>query len=304
MKIVVLGIGGVGGVVGGALARVNAETYFCARGENLQAIRQSGLTVRSALFGNFTVRPKAASENAADFGTADVVFVACKGCGIEAACRTIAPTVGPETIVAPLLNGVMVSEVMEPLLPRCVTTDAAIRVFSHIESPGRVVHTSGPCSVVMGMKDGGRLAKLEAAAELLNCAGVKTRISGDILSESWAKYVTMCSNSVLFCYYDGPAGTVREDPDHEKVLRAIVGSMAAIAAAKGATLPTDTVDRHIEAFSKMPPDTMTSLYRDLSGGRPAAETELRHLVGRFVEFSDQTGIPAPYHRAVYDKYGG
>lgn len=31
MKIAVLGIGGVGGIVGGALAKSHAETYFCVR---------------------------------------------------------------------------------------------------------------------------------------------------------------------------------------------------------------------------------------------------------------------------------
>lgn len=51
MKIAVLGIGGVGGIVGGALAKNYTETYFYVRGKNLDAIRRRGLRVRSALLG-------------------------------------------------------------------------------------------------------------------------------------------------------------------------------------------------------------------------------------------------------------
>ena len=64
MKIAVFGIGGIGGLVGGALARKNAETYFIARGKTLEAIRSRGLQVESALLGDFTVRPKEAAESA------------------------------------------------------------------------------------------------------------------------------------------------------------------------------------------------------------------------------------------------
>ena len=58
MKIAVFGMGGVGGLIGGVLARVHDETYFVARGENLNAIRRGGMRVSSVRLGDFTARPK------------------------------------------------------------------------------------------------------------------------------------------------------------------------------------------------------------------------------------------------------
>lgn len=302
MKIAVFGIGGVGGVVGGALARVHPDTYFYARGENLDAIRREGLSVHSVSLGDFTVRPKLASDKASELGVMDAIFVSCKGYSLKEACAAIAPVIEPETVVIPLLNGVIVSDIMEPLLPPCVLADGTIKVFSWLEGPGSVVHSAGKCSIVFGMKDGSKPAKLAEIADILNKAGIETALSDDILLDSWAKYTMMCSNSVICCYYDGPVGKVREDPNHEKVLRAILGDMMAVAAAKGVILPKDTADRHIEMFSKVPADTVTSLYRDLSGGKPAGETELDHIIGRMVEFGRQTGVPTPYHKAAYDRF--
>lgn len=58
MKIAVFGIGGIGGLIGGALARKNEDTYFIARGKTLEAIHSRGLHVESTLLGDFTVSPK------------------------------------------------------------------------------------------------------------------------------------------------------------------------------------------------------------------------------------------------------
>ena len=302
MKIAVFGIGGVGGILGGALARENPDTFFCARGRNLEAIRQDGLRVQSPMLGDFAVRPRLASDNAADFGVVDAVIVSCKGCSLPESCGAIAPMLAPHTVVVPLFNGLMLSELMAPLLPPCVLADGVVYIFSHLEGPGRVAQTSKSCRVIAGMRDGSRPDALEELAGILNRAGIQASVTDDILTESWRKYVTMGSSSVMFCYYDGPAGKVREDPDYETVLRAVVGEMIAVAAARGVRLPEDMGDRLADLFREMPPENMTSLYRDLSGGKAAKETELHNIIGRMVEMGREAGIPTPYHSAAYERF--
>lgn len=302
MKIAVFGLGGVGGIVGGALAKDHPDTYFYVRGENLNAIRQNGLKVQSVLLGDFVAQPKLASDKAAELGIMDAIFVSCKGYNLKAACEAGAPMVGSQTVVIPLLNGVIVSDIMEPLLPPCILADGTIRVFSRLEKPGHIVQSAGLCSIVFGMKDGSSPSKFEEIAAILNKAGIKTTLSDNILLDSWGKYATMCSNSVVFYYYDGPAGKVREDPNHKKVLRAVISELIAVAAAKGVTLPEGMADRYVDEFSKLPPDTMTSLYRDLSSGKPVNETELHHVIGRMVEFGQQTGVATPYHKIAYERF--
>lgn len=302
MKVGVFGIGGIGGFVGGALARVHGETYFCARGENLEAIRRGGLRVDSVKLGHFTARPAALSDDAAALGVMDALIVACKGYDLEASCAAMSPMVGAQTLVIPLLNGVVVSEQMEPFLPPCLLADGTIRVFSHLEAPGAVVQTAGQCSVVVGMRDGSRPAALDAAAELLNRAGIETKVTDHIVRASWNKYVTMGSNSCVFCWYDGPAGKVLADPGHKKVIRAVIDEMTAVAAAQGVELPASLSDKLIDAFEKMPADTVTSLYRDLRASKDPARTELDHIIGRMVQLGRETGVPVPYHEAAYEKW--
>lgn len=301
MKIAIFGIGGVGGIVGGGLAKSHPETYFYVRGENLKAIRENGLRVESVALGDFVARPRLASDSAEEIGVMDAVILSCKGYALQAACAAIAPMVGPETVVLPLLNGVMVSDMMEQLLPACVLADGTIHVFSRLEAPGHIIQTAGLCSINFGMKDGSRPPQFEKLAAILNATGVKTTLSDNILRDSWVKYTQMCGNSTVFCYYDGPAVKVHADPLHERILRAVQGELIAVATAKGVDLPESTMDDYLHQFSIMPPQTMTSLYRDLCH-KPADQTELRHVIGRMVELGEQTGVATPYHKAAFDRW--
>jgi 2-dehydropantoate 2-reductase len=81
-----------------------------------------------------------------------------------------------------------------------------------------------------------------------------------------------------------------------------MGELVAVAAAKGVMLPADTAEKAAAVFSKMEPDAMSSLYRDLSSGKPVNQTELDHIIGRMVEMGRQTGVPTPYHTIAYERF--
>ena len=59
MHIVVMGAGGVGGYFGAKLARAGETITLVARGEHLTAIQREGLRIRSAIEGEYVVRPAA-----------------------------------------------------------------------------------------------------------------------------------------------------------------------------------------------------------------------------------------------------
>lgn len=305
MKIAVLGLGGVGGLIGGALTRVNKDTFFCVRGANRDAILKDGLRVDSALLGSFVARPLMAEEDASKIGVVDVLIVACKGNALKAACAAAAPMIGQRTLVLPLLNGLLVSETMEGLLPPCDLADGIIHVFSHIEAPGHVVQEAGSATIKMGMRKGGpRPPAMLELSRILSDAGIPVLLPDDIALESWKKFALMCGNSVLFGLYDGPAKAVRADPGHEAVCRAVWQELVDVAAAKGVVLPADLIDRYVTEFEGNPPDTVSSLYRDLRSGKAPEDTELAHVVGRLVALGRQCGVGTPLHEKMFVKFGG
>ena len=72
MRIAVRGAGGIGGNLGGLLARAGNEVTLIARGPHLEAIRSHGLRVKMP-GGEFTVQVRA-TDDPAQAGPADLVI--------------------------------------------------------------------------------------------------------------------------------------------------------------------------------------------------------------------------------------
>ena len=81
-KIVIVGLGGVGGYYGGMLAKNHIdnpeiEIYFVARGKHLKKVQENGLTLITEN-GTFQVVPTLATDNVTEIGTADYIIMTPK----------------------------------------------------------------------------------------------------------------------------------------------------------------------------------------------------------------------------------
>ncbi len=102
IRICIVGAGAVGGLTGAWFARAGHEVCLVARGAHLEALRRDGLTLLSN--GNRSVFPIPASDDPADFGTQDAVFVCLKTHSIAAMVPRLKTLVGPDTMVVPAIN--------------------------------------------------------------------------------------------------------------------------------------------------------------------------------------------------------
>jgi len=99
MTIGVLGPGGVGGLIAGALDRAGAPVTVVARKSTAAIVGERGLRVRSISLGQFTARPRAVDVLRE---RVDVLIVATKAAGVPPALERIEMRPG---VVLPLLNG-------------------------------------------------------------------------------------------------------------------------------------------------------------------------------------------------------
>ncbi|MFX1466693.1 MAG: ketopantoate reductase family protein, partial [Promethearchaeota archaeon] len=111
MKIVIIGIGGVGGYYGGKLAQKYGSTgehdiFFVARGEHLAEIRKNGLKVITQEEGEFTAIPTIATDDPKDLGLVDLVFFCVKTYDLETAAQQLIDNIHEKTVAITILNGV------------------------------------------------------------------------------------------------------------------------------------------------------------------------------------------------------
>ena len=103
MRILVVGAGATGGYFGARLAQAGQDVTFLLREKRALAVEQNGLTVHSP-HGDFHFQPNVLQASQLT-GPYDLILLTVKSFGLEAAMKDIAPVVGENTMVMPVLNG-------------------------------------------------------------------------------------------------------------------------------------------------------------------------------------------------------
>ena len=104
MKIAVFGAGATGGHFAVLLAQSGVDVSVVVRGATLQAVRSSGLTLRTDS-GDIRADVKA-SDDSRDLGVQDLVLVTLKSHALSPAADGLAHLLGPDTPVLFLQNGI------------------------------------------------------------------------------------------------------------------------------------------------------------------------------------------------------
>lgn len=301
MKIAIMGMGGIGGFVGGMLAKSGIDTAYIARGAHLAAIVENGLTLRTDVGGGeFCTRPRIATNDPAEVGVVDVVIVSVKGYSLDEAVNAIAPMVGSETLVLPLLNGVGMGERIAQRLGKGKVLEGLIYVSSFISAPGAVTQVGALNKIIIGAA---ALRPVDSAriGELVTCikaAGIDAQHSSDIEAAVWTKFAFICSFGGAMSYYRATAGELQTDKVKMETMRALCEEIAAVAAAKGIVLAQDVVQNSIKIAMGLSPDSKASLQRDLEV--PGKPNELDQFCGEVVRLGEKLGVDTPVNRRIYD----
>ncbi len=294
MRIAIYGAGGVGGYFGGVLARAGHDVTLIARGAHLNAIRSHGLLLRTP-GGDSRAHPPATADPA-ETGPVDAVIVAVKSLHIPAVRAGIGPLLGPATLVVPLLNGVNAHEALLPAVGRDRMGKGLTRIISEVAAPGEIRHVGVDPYVALAEWDGSASPRAEALVAALAQAGVHAEIPPDIDAALWHKFLFVCSLGGVCAVCRMPLGPVRANPASRDLLRRAMEEIAAIAAARGITLPADAVDRALEIFDSFPPEGTSSLQRDIAAGIPS---ELDAWNGAAVRMGAESGVPTPVHSFIH-----
>ena len=105
MRTLVIGAGAVGGYFGGRLAQAGRDVTFLVREGRARELASRGLQIRSP-FGDVSLTAPQAIRAAHLEDTFDLILLSCKAYDLEGAMQAMAPAVGPETAIVPLLNGI------------------------------------------------------------------------------------------------------------------------------------------------------------------------------------------------------
>src|SRR5215469_7158120 len=116
MKILIMGAGAVGAYYGAQLQRAGEQVVFCARGDNLRAMRENGLEIKS-FKGDLKLQVTATGDPK-EFAPYELILFAVKSYDTESAARQLDGCLNNEGVLLTIQNGVENEEVLCRSFPR------------------------------------------------------------------------------------------------------------------------------------------------------------------------------------------
>jgi len=313
MKVLILGAGSLGSIIGGHLAQAGEEVIIIARGQRAAYLEQHGVTVTG--LANFTV-PVAVTTTPQTVREADVLVVAVKTYDTERALESVSHVkVG---CVLSIQNGVLKDEQLAHTFGWDKTLGAAAFLSGAVTPAGPVWFTVNEY-LVLGELPAGISARVQALVTVLANAGIRAEAVPQIQAVEWSKYA-------LFMSWMAPAVLTRLEshkfqthPDTAVVVAQLMRETGLLAATLGIPLedreplpiktlcsvPLSEAVTRIRHFGTMmearAPAHKVSTLQDLEQGR---RLEVEETLGYAVRKGSELGIPLPTIETCYRLIGG
>ena len=300
MRILVLGAGGTGGYFGGRLAQAGADVTFLVRPARAALLAERGLRIRSTLgdadldVATVTAQDLPALAAARPF---DLVLLACKAYDLDSAIESVAPAVGANTAVLPILNGLLHYDALDARFGRERVPGGLCFIGATLGADGEVLHLGRPASITFGLRegnaDGGVLARLAAAYAQ---AGVDHLYAPDIAAAQWIKYSFLAALAAGTCLMRTSVGTVVAAEGGEAFMAALHAECLAVAAAEGHPVPEDEARTARAGLTRAGSPVTASMLRDLQAG---LRVEALQIVGDMVHRAHRAGLQVPRLEAAW-----
>jgi 2-dehydropantoate 2-reductase len=295
MKILIMGAGAVGAYYGAQLQKAGEGVVFCARGDNLRAMRENGLEIKSfkgdlKLTVNATGDPK-------ELAPYELILFAVKSYDTESAAGQLEGCLAPEGVLITIQNGVENEEVLCRYFPREVVMGGNSRVGAELFAPGKVLHTALG-EIEFGELDCRITPRAEKIAEVFRRAGILGELTTDLQTIRWYKLMGNNSTNSVSALSQTTLGQMIGDPDGFNLVRTLMLETLAVGRAEGAKVSDDRIDAQLSMIRKSlnAAAIKTSTLQDLEKGKPL---EYEAISGAVVRAARRHNMKVPATETVY-----
>ncbi|HEY1968479.1 MAG TPA: 2-dehydropantoate 2-reductase [Pseudonocardia sp.] len=294
MRTLVVGAGATGGYFGGRLADAGRDVTFLVRERRAEQLRRDGLVINSP-YGDLRLTPKlvTADQLTPDY---DLVLFTVKAYALDAAIADIAPGVGPETMVLPVLNGMRHLDLLIERFGERRVLGGVCLVATTLTEDGTIRQLSDLQQLSYGDRQDPDSARIRAVDAELSGAGFATSRLPDPIGAMWQKWVFLASMGAITCLMRGTIGEIVAAPGGTEFAQGVLAECAAVAAAAGHPVGAEPLAGIRATVTAAGSPAASSMYRDLTQGYPV---EADHIIGDLVTRAAALGVAVPLLRLAY-----
>lgn len=295
MKIAIIGVGAMGSVYAGLLAGQGRHEVWAIDtwAAHVDAIRANGLRVEGAS-GDRTVRIHATTD-ANTVRNVDLVIIATKDDGVEAAARAALHVAKDDAPILTIQNGLGSADRVAAIVGSKRILMGVVGGFgASMKGPGHA-HHNGMEFLRLGEMNGGLSTRLEVVKAAWEAGGFKVLAFADIHKMVWEKLICNCTYSGPCALTGLRVGELQENPSAWSIAAQCATEAFLVANARGIALDFDDPVRYVKAFGQKIPGARPSMLLDHMAGRPA---EVDNINGAIPREGAKVGVAAPVNAVI------
>ncbi len=312
-RVCIVGAGAVGGYLASRLASSpDLDLTVLARGAQFAAIRDAGLRILEA--GDETRVALDVRDDPASLGVQDVLLVCLKAHALVDAALSLAPLVGPRTVIVPAINGVpwwFLEACGGPLAGRRLASVDPVGAIARVLPPSQVlgcvlhmasaqgepgtIHKGAGRVVIIGRPACNPDVSVEArVAALFVGTGLDLSVSPRICDEVWSKLWGNMTMNPISALTRATCDVILDDPLTQRLTTEVMLEAARIGTALGIDLDLTPAQRCVT--TRRLGRFKSSMLQDLEAGR---RLEIEALVGAPYEIAQLAGLQTPWLGMLY-----
>lgn len=313
MKVLVIGAGAIGGLIGGRLALAGHGVTLFDKPDTVAAFKARGLTVIDRDGAAAKSNAVAALTEAADVPDPDLAILSVKAHDIGDVAQLAGRCTSRGVPLITVQNGIpwwyfqrhggdlegtrltsldpdgRIGKSIDPeQIVGCVAYPAA-----EVVEPGVVRHIEGS-GLPIGELDGRERQRTDAISQALQSAGFKAPIVNEIRPELWLKAWGALSFNPISALTGATMRAICANPLTRHIVAEMMREAQQVAERLGIAFRV-SLERRIEGAARIG-DHKTSMLQDREAGR---RLEVEALVGSVIEIAALAGIRTPTIDAVY-----
>ena len=281
MKIIILGAGGIGSLVGALLSKEN-DVLLIGREEHANKINKNGLEISGCINENFKVK---ASTEIKDIEDNALIILSTKVVDSENSIKKIKNLIKKNTTILCLQNGLGSEEIVKNIA-NCKVIRGITTAGTTFLEPGKVI-----CSNIGNIY----LEESEISKKILNIlnkAGLKAEISANIEERIWKKLIVNCVMNTLSAIFKVENRALRHVPD---LIRSIIQELVTVAEKEDFKFDEKETFGMVMEIIEKSGKNKSSMLQDILKGR---KTEIDFLNGKIVELAEKHNVKVPVNRTL------
>lgn len=227
----------------------------------------------------------------------DLLIVAVKFGGLQAAIAEARPFVHEQTVIISLLNGISSETVLQRAFPQAKVLYCIAQGMDAVKT-GNQASYANKGILVLGEADGSQSADLSALGALLDRAQVPYCFSDTVIRQLWSKLMLNTGINQTVMVYEGVYNTVQHPGEARDLMIATMREVMQVANAEGIDLHEADIENWLKIADGLNPQGMPSMRQD---GLAKRRSEVELFSGTVIPLAKKHQIEVPNCTYLYQK---